>query len=316
MEDKSLKNIFKIFAILLSLIILFILVLFIPLPLTEKQLEFNNALPAGNVPVEKAVIEYNKLIAKYPDNRLFLELNEYLQIPAHDKHKIDFCGNAEILRYDIARAASCSLELEYAMRYDEAIAVITNYVAERNEKIISQAFTTPFERWRAQLKLYIANNIIFRDNMSKADIERTKANTLFHIHYYGLEDYDKALEYALLSGKPENIGYAYLKKKEFDKAQEYFSKMKAEPFKQTLIQAQTAFEKGDYETAKKLFIETNELTKKSSCKVENQPSLEGLAEIAILQNDRATAIKYLKKRVEKSPYNLKLQKKLKDLEGK
>lgn len=311
------KKVLKITGILVGLLILFIFILFVPLPFgKQEQIEFDKAIPSYKMPLAQAIPSYKALIEKYPANRLYIELLESLAIPSHDTHKVEFCENAQITRINGGIAAICAYELAYAMRYEEAKNIINNYEKEQTAKTQSQMFVNPFERWRAEIKLTVMFWLLQNENPQ--DIARSHDIALFNI-YYQQEDYDKAMEYAVKLQDFDKIGDTYLKKNDIEKAQEYYNKIPAakpgDEYKPLVRQAKIAFAKGDYASAKKLFIEANEITKGSNCHVEHLPAREGLAEIALAENDTKTALEYYHRILQKKPYDLKLKKKVEKLEG-
>lgn len=296
---------------LFGLIIVFLVVLYFPSPLTLKTVP---GLPDTNEPEKQVLEKYAKALEQYPDNRLWIEKNlaMYRQ-PFYKNIKPfnEFCMNAELPRYSIYDAVYCAKSLTQEMRYDDALAIIEAYEKERMATIYGQSFTVPFERWRGTIRLWIAFKLY--NNISKKEIESEKSNALSYI-YYEQGDYDTALKYS--AQNDELLVDIYLKKKEFEKAQEVYSTLRMEQNspRAFTIRAKIAFEQGDYKTAKKLALAATE-KHIYNCGKEYMPSQLILGEIALAQNDKKTALRYFKKVSKDQTWNIKLKKRIEQLEG-
>lgn len=291
-----------------GLIIIFLVVLYFPSP---RVLETVPGLPDHNEPEAQVLAKYAKALEQYPENQLWIEKNQSMF--KNSKIFNDFCMHAELPRYSIDDAIICARSLTLAARYDDALTIMEDYKKERLATIYGQAFTVPFERWRGTIRTWITFTL-YNDNPTKKQIEHNKNNTLSYI-YYEQGDYDNALKYSVQNN--ELLGDIYLKKKDFEKAQEVYSSLKLKPNspREINIRAKIAFEQGDYETAKKLSQEANDQNK-ADCGKEYMPSQLMLGEIALAQNDKKTALKHFKKVFEKQEWNIKLKNRIEQLEGK
>ena len=306
------KNNSKVIITILSVILFILIVFFYPLPISQKQKEFNDQIALAQEYKNKSQCQktleiLNELEIKYPQTAIYLEFekeNCYQSIGEIDK-MFDSCLNSKLTEYMPTKAAICSIQLSHANRFEDALSIWDKNIQDKGENIFPYAKINRFNQFREKIALTIKfkiNNIIFSTN----NVVKTLKNNCLATIYYEKGDYDKALDYSLQTKNNLLTGKILLKKGDFEEAQERF-KLELNPYRQLEAKAYTHFEKKEYNKAKKCFkemLEINNIT---------PGTYNMLGEISYLQKDYKNAKYYFKKVLRVEPFNANAQKRLKQI---
>lgn len=300
-----------VFSTILGILILAVIILKVPAPMTQEQIEFDeNVLSAQREKARnncaKAIDIFETLKEEYPSTEIYLELNAdgcYAKLGQYDK-MFDSCLNSKLTVNMPARATICSYQLVNAGKIDEALSIWDKNIGDRPEEIFAYSAINTYEQKRSKINMKIQNFFANLNNPSNLT-QDMKARSLAYI-YYNKGDYDKALEYALQSDSNQFTGKVYLKKGDIEKAKEYFAK-ETNPVQILESEGLLAIAKKDYKTAKAKFNQLAKITPNST------KPLEQLGEIALIQKDYVSARKHFKKILAIEGYNENAKQKLKNL---
>lgn len=303
----------QLFTAILGILILAIIILKVPGPLSAEQGEFDETLliaqrEKARNNCAKALDIFETLKEEYPSTEIYLELNAdgcYAKLGQYDK-MFESCLNSKLTVNMPARATICSYQLVNAGKFKEALSIWEKNVQDRPEEIFAYSVINPYEQKRSKIDMKIKNFFTNLNNPSNLTLD-LKSRSLAYI-YYQKGDFDKALEHALKSRSNQFIGKVYLKKGDIEKAQEYFAK-ETNPAQTLESEGLLALAKKDYKTAKAKFKELEKISPNSV------KPLEQLGEIALIQKDYVSARKYFKKILAIEGYNVNAKEKLRKAGG-
>lgn len=140
------------------------IVLKTPLPLTQEQAEFDDAVftaqrLCANGKCQNALDILNTLEEEFPGTSIYIELEKdgcYKGLKQYDKI-YDSCLNSKLTEYMPARAALCSKQLAAAGRFDDALAIWDKDIQDRPEEIFPYSNISAYEQWRTKTNMKIQN---------------------------------------------------------------------------------------------------------------------------------------------------------------
>lgn len=138
------------------------IVLKTPLPMTQEQIEFDEAIFTAqrlraNGKCENAMEILDALQEEFPSTSIYIELERegcYKGLKQYDK-LYDSCMNSKLTEYMPARAALCSKQLASAGKFDEALAIWDKNIQDRPEEIFPYSNISPYEQWRTKTNMKI-----------------------------------------------------------------------------------------------------------------------------------------------------------------
>lgn len=163
------------------------IVLKTPLPMSQEQAEFDEAVFTAqrlraNGKCENALDILNTLEEEFPSTSIYIELEKegcYKGLKQYDKI-YESCLNSKLTEYMPARAALCSKQLAAAGKFDEALSIWDKDIQDRPEEIFPYSNISSYEQWRTKTNMKIKNffsKLIYPEDLT-ADI---KAQSLAHI---------------------------------------------------------------------------------------------------------------------------------------
>lgn len=140
------------------------IVLKMPLPMSQEQVEFDEAVftaqrLCANGKCQNALDILNTLEEEFPSTSIYIELEKdgcYKGLKKYDKI-YESCLNSKLTEYMPARAALCSKQLASAGKFDEALSIWDKDIQDRPEEIFPYSNISAYEQWRTKTNMKIQN---------------------------------------------------------------------------------------------------------------------------------------------------------------
>lgn len=182
------KNITKVILGIILILAAGMIILKLPLPMSQEQREFDEAIFTAqrlraNGKCQNALEILETLEEEFPTTSIYIELEKegcYKGLKQYDKI-YDSCLNSKLTEYMPARAALCSKELASAGRFDDALSIWDKDIQDRPEEIFPYCNISAYEQWRTKTNMKIQN--FFSKLMYPEDMTASiKAQTIAYVN--------------------------------------------------------------------------------------------------------------------------------------
>lgn len=158
------KNITKVILGIILILAAGMIILKLPLPMSQEQREFDEAIFTAqrlraNGKCQNALEILETLEEEFPTTSIYIELEKegcYKGLKQYDKI-YDSCLNSKLTEYMPARAALCSKELATAGRFEDAISIWDKDIQDKPEEIFPYCNINAYEQWRTKTNMKIKN---------------------------------------------------------------------------------------------------------------------------------------------------------------
>ncbi|MCM1010004.1 MAG: hypothetical protein NC390_03875 [Fusobacterium sp.] len=173
----------QLFSAILGILILAIIILKVPAPMTQEQIEFDETILSAQREkarnnCAKALDILDTLKEEYPSTAIYLELEAdgcFERLKQFDK-MYDSCLNSKLTEYMPARAAMCSKKLANAGKFDEAASIWEKDIQDRPEEIFPYSQISRYEQVRIKTNMKIKEFFTNMFNPSDLTTELKKSS--------------------------------------------------------------------------------------------------------------------------------------------